>query len=54
MHVEITADVTVPSRAADVTVTQDTVLAETIIAGKVPSTYLIDSGGNSDYLDLLP
>ena len=53
LNTEITAQVLVPVRTENVIVSQEIVLAETVIPGVVPQSYLV--GDNSvGYLDLLP
>ena len=53
LYTEVIADVTVPKRAEDVTVSQEVILAETVLPGEVPDSYLIGED-SCDYLDLLP
>ena len=53
LYTEVLADVTVPITASDVTVFQEIILAESILLGNVPSTYLIENS-ESSHLDLLP
>lgn len=53
LYTEIVAEIIVPSGVENVIVSQEIVLAETIINGKVPQSYLIGDG-SLDYLDLIP
>ncbi len=53
LYTEVVADVTVPKRAKDVKVTQEIILAETVLQGNVPDSYLIGEG-SCDYIDLIP
>ena len=53
LYTEVIADVTVPLTAQNVKVTQEIILAETLLPGAVPDSYLIGES-SSDYLDLLP
>lgn len=53
LYTEVRSEITVPTGCDDVVVTQEMVLAENVINGKVPDAYLL--GENStNYLDLLP
>lgn len=53
LYTEIESEVVVPIRSEKVFVTQEIILAETLIPGTVPHSFLV--GENSvDYLDLLP
>ena len=53
LFTEINADIAVPQQANNVFVSQEVVLAETIIPGAVPDSYLIGDSA-CEYLDLLP
>ena len=53
LYTEIVAEIIVPSGVENVIVSQEIVLAETIINGKVPQSYLIGDG-SLDFLDLIP
>lgn len=53
LYTDVNADIIVPRRAEDVYVTQEIVLAETIIVGDVPDSYLVGES-SCEYLDLLP
>lgn len=53
LYTDVFANVSVPRAAEDVSVSQEIILAESILVGNVPSTYLIESSENS-HLDLLP
>ncbi len=53
LYTDVNADIIVPRHAEDIFVTQEIVLAETIIVGDVPDSYLIGDS-SCDYLDLLP
>lgn len=52
-NTKVNATVTVPAGVKKIEVNQKVLLAETIINGKVPDTYLVETE-NGDYFDLLP
>lgn len=53
LYTEVESEVTVPVKAENVKVSQQVVLAETLLPGDVPDSYLIGDD-SCDYLDLLP
>lgn len=53
MYTEVTGDIVIPENAGTVVVNQEIILAETIINGEVPESYLIGEE-SSNYLDLIP
>lgn len=53
MYTEVIGDIIIPGNAGKVEVNQEIVLAETIISGDIPDSYLIGEG-SLNYLDLIP
>lgn len=53
LYTEVESEVTVPVKAENIKVSQQVVLAETLLPGDVPDSYLIGDD-SCDYLDLLP